>query len=480
MAGFRLTTKVQVSGWRFLLRRMEHAIVRRDTRMFDDPLSFYSRSVAFGVLISVLIVAGSAALAYFKPQGKIGGGNLLIDRSTNQLYLKVSGQVHPVYNLTSARLVLGNPAEPATVNPAELNTLPRGQSIGIPGAPYATPVVADAAPTWALCDTVTAPESADPGVQVAVLSMPLDVASSDQVLPNETLLATFQGKGWIVDMHGRHRTHLTDHVLTSALGIPMGAKPTPLSEAMFNAIPDAGSWELPPIPGAGAPNTVDLPKELVIGSVFQVQTPFGNQFYVVLPDGVARVNLNTASLLRANESYGLSAIPLMVKSQVVKIPEREYPSPLPDDAILLVSRPQEPVLCWIWQRAAGEQTPKTKLLTIAHLPIPPSAMDKGIDQVQGDTTVYLDGGKYVQIQSPDPRYGEALYYIDPQGVCYGIPDQKTAEALGLSNPKPAPWGAVHLLVDGPVLSRDAALLEHSTLPADPSPRRLPAAAGASS
>ncbi|CKM57145.1 ESX-1 secretion system protein EccB1 [Mycobacterium tuberculosis] len=38
--GLRLTTKVQVSGWRFLLRRLEHAIVRRDTRMFDDPLQF--------------------------------------------------------------------------------------------------------------------------------------------------------------------------------------------------------------------------------------------------------------------------------------------------------------------------------------------------------------------------------------------------------------------------------------------------------
>jgi len=48
MASFRLTTKVQVSGWRFLLRRVEHAIVRRDTRMFDDPLQFYSRAVSAG------------------------------------------------------------------------------------------------------------------------------------------------------------------------------------------------------------------------------------------------------------------------------------------------------------------------------------------------------------------------------------------------------------------------------------------------
>jgi hypothetical protein len=31
---------------------------------------------------------------------------------------------------------------------------------------------------------------------------------------------------------------------------------------------------------------------------------------------------------------------------------------------------------------------------------------------------------------------------------------------------------VSLLVDGPVLSKQAALLEHDTLPADPNPRKL--------
>lgn len=115
--GLRLTTKVQVSGWRFLLRRLEHAIVRRDTRMFDDPLQFYSRSIALGIVVAVLILAGAALLAYFKPQGKLGGTSLFTDRATNQLYVLLSGQLHPVYNLTSARLVLGNPANPAPWSP---------------------------------------------------------------------------------------------------------------------------------------------------------------------------------------------------------------------------------------------------------------------------------------------------------------------------------------------------------------------------
>lgn len=55
---------------------------------------------------------------------------------------------------------------------------------------------------------------------------------------------------------------------------------------------------------------------------------------------------------------------------------------------------------------------------------------------------------------------------------YGVPNAETAKSLGLSSPQNAPWEIVRLLVDGPVLSKDAALLEHDTLPADPSPEKF--------
>jgi type VII secretion protein EccB len=477
MAGLRLTTKVQVSGWRFLLRRLEHAIVRRDTRMFDDPLQFYSRSAAAGIVVAVMIVVGALAMAYFKPQGKLGSGNLFVDRTTNEMYLMVSGQLHPVYNLTSARLVLGNPVEPTSVKSGELKGLPKGQYVGIPGAPYATPVSSDWSSVWALCDTVTGPETANVTVQTSVLAMPLTMDSTvDPLLPNEALLASFQGKDWIITATGRHATDLSDRPLTSALGIPINAKPSPISAAMFNALPDAGSWELPPVPNAGQPNTLGLPEELVIGSVFQIQGHTGPEYFVVLPDGAAPINANTAVALRASQSHGLVAPPAVVSSLVVRIPERVYTSPLPDEPIKIVYRPEDPTLCWTWERKAGEQGPKTMVLTGGHLPINPSAMGTGIKQVRGTATVYMDGGKYVQMQSPDPRYGESLYYVDPQGVRYGVPDPQTAAALGLKSPKSAPWSIVRMLVDGPVLSKEAALLEHDTLPADPTPGKLPAGA----
>ncbi|MDF2830884.1 MAG: eccB [Mycobacterium sp.] len=267
MAGFRLTTKIQVSGWRFLLRRVEHAIVRRDTRMFDDPLQFYSRAVFLGIVLAVVICLGAALMAYFKPLGKRGGDSLLVDRTTNQLYIVMpnTDQLRPVYNLTSARLVLGNPGTPSAVKSEELNRMPKGQPIGIPGAPYATPVSPVAESTWTLCDTVTKAESTKaesvaPTIDTSVIVLPLITDTTvGPMRPDQAMLVTFDGDDWLVTDSGRHAIDLSDRAVTSAVGIPVTAKATPISEGLFNALPNVGPWQLPQIRAAGAPNSVGLP-----------------------------------------------------------------------------------------------------------------------------------------------------------------------------------------------------------------------------
>jgi type VII secretion protein EccB len=475
MAGFRLTTKVQVSGWRFLLRRVEHAIVRRDTRMFDDPLQFYSRAVSVGIVISVLVCLGAALLAYFKPLGKRGEDSLLVDRTTNQLYVVMpgSGLLHPVYNLSSARLVLGNPGSPNAVKSDELNRMPKGQPIGIPGAPYATPVASVPESMWTLCDMVTKVESVAPSIETSVLITPLvSDGAVGPMRPDQGLLVSFKDQDWLVTQNGRHSIDLTDRAVTSAVGIPVTAKPTPISEGLFNALPNAGPWQLPAIAG-GSPNNLGLPPNLVIGSVFQTVTESGDQKYVVLPDGVAKVNDTTAAALRATNSFGLVAPPSVESSDVAKVAEQVYPSPLPDQPLDVILREESPALCWSWQREPGDQAPKTVVISGRRLPISAGSLDTGIKQIGGDSTVFIDGGQFIRLQSPDPRYGESLYYVDPQGVRYGLPDQETASTLGLNAPTTAPWQVVGLLVDGPVLAKQAALLEHDTLPADPSPRKVP-------
>lgn len=477
MAGFRLTTKVQVSGWRFLLRRVEHAIVRRDTRMFDDPLQFYSRAATVGIVIAVLVCLGAVLLAYFKPLGKRGSDNLLVDRDTNQLYVVLPGmgQLRPVYNLTSARLILGNSDRPVAVKSEELDRLPKGQPLGIPGAPYATPVTSSSESLWAVCDTVIKPESVAPGVATSVLITPLALDSSvGPIRTNQGMLISYNDQDWLVTHAGRHAIDLSDRAVTSAVGIPVTARSTPISEGLFNALPNAGPWQLPDIPDGGAPNSVGLPPELVIGAVFRTDSGERGreQHFVVLPNGVAKVNNTTAAALRATNSYGMISPPSVEPSAVARVVEQVYNSPLPDTAMDVLLRDEAPALCWAWQREAGDHGPKTTVIAGRRLPLPASALNTGIRQVSRDATVHITGGQYIQVESPDPRYGESLYYIDPQGVRYGLPSPDTAVKLGLASPQSAPWQVLSLLIDGPVLSENAALVEHDTLPADPSPRKV--------
>ncbi|MGK2902909.1 MAG: type VII secretion protein EccB [Mycobacterium sp.] len=475
MAGFRLTTKVQVSGWRFLLRRVEHAIVRRDTRMFDDPLQFYSRAAMAGVAIAVVVCIGATLLAYFKPLGKRGSDTLLVDRTTNQLYVLVPGsadQLRPVYNVTSARLVLGNPANPSAVKSEELNRMPKGQPIGIPGAPYATPLGAPTS-SWSLCDTVIKPDSVAPEVQTSALVMPLAVDGSvGPIAPSQGVLVSYQDRTWLVNEDGRHSIDLADRAVTSAVGIPVTARATPISEGLFNALPNVGPWQLPAVPSAGAPNTVGLQGNMVIGSVFKTITDSAEQRYVVLPDGVAKVNGTTAAALRATNSFGLITPPSVESSAVAAIAEQVFVSPLPDKPLEITLRHDAPTLCWSWQREPGDQAPRQAVISGRHLPVPASRLNGGIEQIAGSATVFIDGGQFIRLQSPDPRYGESLYYIDPQGVRYGLPNEDTASALALGAPQTAPWQVVSLLIDGPVLTKQAALLEHDTLPPDPHPRKV--------
>ena len=131
--GLRLTTKVQVSGWRFLLRRLEHAIVRRDTRMFDDPLQFYSRSVARWHRHRAVDRGRPGAWRTSNPRANSAAPPA--HRPCHQPGVRDpgAGSCTRVFNLTSARLVLGSPAIPTTVKSSELSKLPMGQTIGIPG-----------------------------------------------------------------------------------------------------------------------------------------------------------------------------------------------------------------------------------------------------------------------------------------------------------------------------------------------------------
>ena len=128
-------TRHQVTGWRFVMRRIASGVALHDTRMLVDPLRTQSRSVLMGALILITGLLGCFVFSLIRPDGSAGNDPVLADRDTAALYVRVNDQLHPVLNLTSARLAAGKPVNPTLVKSAELNKFPRGSDGRHSGCP---------------------------------------------------------------------------------------------------------------------------------------------------------------------------------------------------------------------------------------------------------------------------------------------------------------------------------------------------------
>ena len=118
-----------------MLRRTEHALVRGDVRMLDDPLRAQSLSLTAGAVVAAIIVAVCVVVAFLHPPGALGSAPIVVVRDSGALYVRVGDVVHPVLNLASARLVADTPANPEEVSAAAISNSKRGPLLGIPGAP---------------------------------------------------------------------------------------------------------------------------------------------------------------------------------------------------------------------------------------------------------------------------------------------------------------------------------------------------------
>ncbi|MGO1571730.1 type VII secretion protein EccB, partial [Corynebacterium casei] len=113
---------------------MQHALVLGDISMIHDPLASRRRALIFGAIAVVLIALGSGLLAWLRPDPNPGDAQLLRSEQS-QLYVRVEETLHPVANLASARLILGEAAEPASIGSSALEDAALGTPIGIADAP---------------------------------------------------------------------------------------------------------------------------------------------------------------------------------------------------------------------------------------------------------------------------------------------------------------------------------------------------------
>jgi type VII secretion protein EccB len=490
-------TRHQVTGWRFVMRRIASGIALHDTRMLVDPLRTQSRAVLMGVLILITGLAGCFVFSLIRPSGSAGNNAVLADRSTAALYVRVGDELHPVLNLTSARLIVGRPINPTNVKGSELDRFPRGNLIGIPGAPERMVQNTSHDANWTVCDAVSGTSRAAHSTGVTVIAGPLDSRGARAAALNSEhgILVDNGTNTWLVWDGRRSQIDLADHAVTNALGL--GADllaPRPIAQGLFNAIPETPPLTAPAIPNAGAPP--NFPGPAPIGAVV---VSYGLEsrdktssdtvrYYAVLPDGLQPISPVLAAILRNTNSYGLQQPPRLGADEVAKLPVSRMldTERYPGQQVSLVDAARDPVTCANWSKPAGAATSTLNLLSGSALPM--SDTVRTLDLVgaaNGATRVALAPGSGYFTQTVGggasaPAAG-SLFWVSDTGVRYGIDTEadghgKTIEALGLKPPAvPIPWSILSLFATGPTLSRADALLAHDGLPPDTRPARPVAA-----
>ncbi|NKZ13517.1 type VII secretion protein EccB [Mycolicibacterium septicum DSM 44393] len=457
----RSATRLQLSGHRFLLRRMAHVLVRGDARMLDDPLRAQAVAYGAGCVLAAVAISVCAVLALMRPGSAPGDAPILMTRDTGALYVRIDDTVHPVPNLASARLVVGTAANPVVVNDAVIAKFRRGPLVGIPGAPtqIGRPLNLDES-SWATCDV------AEPAETVLVAGRAgLDVSP---LLSGQALLVSARAVGgatYLLADGWRARVDLRDIAVVRALHLE-GVSAQPVSQALLDSVPEAPALQAPAIPGAGSPGPAAL-GGLTVGTVIRVVRAGPAEFYVVLADGLQRIDRVAADVIRFSVAQPHDEPPVVPADVVADVPVA---------AGLAVARFPERVLprgravvCARWDpRQPGPDT-NTTVTMADSLPGGSVQLAQADGEGPNIDRAQIPAGRSVLLEAASVVRGAAaggpLYLLNDLGVLFGIRDGETAEQLGLgTSAVPAPWPMLAMLPRGPELNRDAASVVRDTVP----------------
>lgn len=476
------TSKLQVSGYKFLVTRLNHALTRFETSMRHDRDP--ARGTALGQMIGVafisLVAIGCVAMAYFKPQGLGNGAQIVQARDSAQLFVTIDDKLHPVLNLVSAQLITGTAGKPTPVKAKEVQSRPRGPLVGIPGAPAEVVQPAATDSLWTVCDVVDHPDTTHPGNHTAVIA-----GASQSVLTADPGSARIvQGPDqatWLLNDGVRRRIDVGDTALILGLGLQRFPRIDIISRDLFNAVPAARQIGSPVIPEAGTPSPYPVAPGVVVGSVLRVPQADSVTWYVVLVEGLQEIPEVMASVIRNTNTFGASVAPTVSQDVVAKLPSAAAgldTSVFPEKPLHSAATVTQPVTCWQWVKRAGEQQSSSSLTFMAGLPLNDEQRVLWRHDLVSRPGVSMysppGSGYFVQTTGSDPLSParETQWWVSDAGVRYGLmvaadSGKSAAAALGLSMPIQAPWPALAVLASGPGLSKEAALISQDTV--SPSP-----------
>jgi type VII secretion protein EccB len=448
------TTRLAASGHRFLVRRREHALVRRNIAMHDDPLRAHSLSLAAGCIVAVIAVAACAILAFVRPQGTLGSESIVMARDSGALYVRIGDALHPVPNLASARLIARSAANPVAVGDVTIANAKRGPSMGIAGAPAAigTPL---GAPSWTVCDT-----------DRTVVIVGVEASATDRLDDSRSVLVTPRGEGpattYLLYDGRRAEVDLRNPAVVRALRLE-GVAPVPVSRTLLDTVPEVPAIAAPVVDAAGDAGPRSL-AGIPVGAVVRVIRADATDYYAVLRGGVQRIGEVAADLIRFTYR-GLDSVPAVAPSAIARTPAVDglAVGHLPQHAREPVGADGSAAVCVQWHPDQVNDRSGSVVLT-GKTPIA-VAGTTSLAQADGDgpnvDAVAVPAGRGIDARATaivgDDGSAGPRYLVSDMGVVYGIHDDDVATHLGLAGPPaPAPWPILASLPRGPELSTEAA------------------------
>ncbi|MFF9572541.1 type VII secretion protein EccB [Streptomyces sp. NPDC014685] len=312
----------ELNAYTFAKRRLVAQFLQPNSTGSEEGAPRPLRAVVPGAIVGVVILAGFGAWGMFKPvappKWDTPYENVIIasKSTTRYVVLKTDGkkQLHPVLNMSSARLLLA-PGKDKVIKVEEAvldnGKIPHGATLGIPYAPDRLPDRKEAGSKkrWAVCEQ---PGQGGRAIQKAAFVLAerdqRKVEGTNRLHGGELLYVEGPGPDrtrYIVDAAGKAYEVKKDELLLRTL-IDRDRAPQRVSAAWLDTLHKGDAIDFPALPDtpgvdAGVPGRLP-PGADKVGMVLAAKSGTRTQQYMVLPGRVAPVSDFVANLLLSSRS----------------------------------------------------------------------------------------------------------------------------------------------------------------------------------
>lgn len=458
----------QVQAHLFVMSRVASGMLRAEPDAPDTPVARTTRGAAVGLAIGLLIGVGAGVYGLVRPGGATGWkspGTLVVVEESGARYLYAGGQLRPVLNQASARLLAGDRFRSTTVGAASLDGVPRGAVVGLVGAPDGLPAERDLGQAdWSAC-AVQAPQASQAARPAPQLSLAIGLRQGSRPLTDEQAVLV-AGPDGVPQLVWRGRRLRVDAATGGLRALGYGsAVPYPVTAGFLDTLPVGPDLRAPEPHGRGGAGPALGGRPTRIGQLF---TGPGGERYLLAEDGLVPLGETLYQLVQGDpriqqEAYGGAPVTpgpvgpadlaahLAPAAAAAAWAGAELPARPPQSAT--VGQGQVP--CVELRSGAGPATVAVGLLDAAAVAGQPPAAQPGVAPAcnGADRIVVRPGGGALARAVTGSGAGSTLYLVTDTGVKYPLPSPATAKVLGYTKAVPVavPTRLLGLLPTGPSL-----------------------------